>query len=268
MNKNKKYIGFALLYIFVLSIFVPIAAFIEKKHSEFQETESCLIICESEPYSDIRNEPEVSADSSNDTESTLVSENVSENTSDEFENSDSESIVSYDSEHSIVESYETNDSSTLELPSISTSRKLFTDYRCYNLWYTPHYRLQQMAWTDEYGLRRFNDDYIVGLGQFYSTDIGDRFLVTLDTGVTFSIILGDNKAATDCDERNQYTPCTDFNGSANANVLEFIVDHNSLPKEVHMCGGVECLDKFKGDIVKLEYLGRDTSNDWDTYETR
>ncbi len=46
-----------------------------------------------------------------------------------------------------------------QLPAIKTNVKFFTDYRSYNLWYTPHFRLQQEAWTDEQGLRRFNEDY-------------------------------------------------------------------------------------------------------------
>ena len=28
------------------------------------------------------------------------------------------------------------------------------------------------------------------------------------------------------------------------------------------------IDEFKGNIVKMVYLGRDNSADWDTYETR
>ena len=54
------------------------------------------------------------------------------------------------------------------LPDLPTYRYLCTDYRHYNLPNTPHYRMQQMAWTDEIGCRRFNDDYIVGLGTGYS----------------------------------------------------------------------------------------------------
>ena len=34
------------------------------------------------------------------------------------------------------------------LPPLPTNIKSYTDYRCYNLWYTPHYRLQQASRTD------------------------------------------------------------------------------------------------------------------------
>lgn len=157
---------------------------------------------------------------------------------------------------------------SLELPSISTKVKLFTDYRVYNLWYTPHYRLQQAAWTDEQGLRRFKNDYIVALGSYYSTDIGDRFEITLDSGRMFTVIMGDGKWDADCDERKMYTPCIDYGGEPAANVLEFVVDKNILDDEVYKYGSLERLNGFEGNITKMEYLGRDNSQDWDLYETK
>lgn len=154
-----------------------------------------------------------------------------------------------------------------ELPTISTNVKLFTDYRAYNLWYTPHYRLQQVAWTDNYGLRRFNNDYIVALGSYYSVEIGDRFEITLTNGNIFTVIFGDGKADIDCDSKCMYTPCLDYNGNQVANLLEFIIDETKLPKDVYEYGSIDKLEEFSGDIVKMVYLGRDQSQDWDTYET-
>lgn len=154
-----------------------------------------------------------------------------------------------------------------ELPVISTNIKLFTDYRAYNLWYTPHYRLQQVAWTDNYGLRRFNNDYIVALGSYYSVKIGDRFEITLTNGNIFTVIFGDGKADIDCDSKCMYTPCFDYNGNQVANLLEFIIDEAKLPKDVYEYGSIDKLEEFSGDIVKMVYIGRDDSADWDTYET-
>lgn len=154
------------------------------------------------------------------------------------------------------------------LPSLPTHVKSCTDYRCYNLWYTPHYRLQQAAYTDSDGLRRFNEDYIVAMGAFYSVDIGDRFKITLDTGKEFTVILGDGKAPIDCDPTNMYSPCNGYDGKECANVLEFIMDKDIISKDVYAYGSIDCLDKFAGNIVKMEYLGRDSSADWETYETK
>lgn len=153
----------------------------------------------------------------------------------------------------------------LELPSISTEAKLFTDYRFLNLQWTPHYRLQQRAYTDSNGLRRFNDDYMVAMGSFYSTSIGDRFKVTLESGIEFTVILADAKWDSDCDERNMYMPYTNYNGETVGNLLEFIIDKDVLDYKIYAYGDLNIMDKFKGSITKLEYLGRDTSGDWDSY---
>jgi hypothetical protein len=153
-----------------------------------------------------------------------------------------------------------------ELPVISTHVKFFTDYRYYNLRYTPHYRLQQAAWTDSQGLRRYNDDYIVALASYYTTKIGDRFEVTLDTGKVFTVIFGDGKVDADCDSKKMYTPCVDYDGNDAANLLEFIIDEKMLSSEVYNYGSIDCLDEFKGNVEKMVYLGRDNSQDWDTYE--
>ena len=154
----------------------------------------------------------------------------------------------------------------LPLPEIPSNMKLCTDYRFYNIKGTPHNRLQLSAWTDEFGCRRYNDDYIVGLGSFYSVDIGDRFEVTLDTGRVFTIILGDGKADCDTDELNMFTPCFNYDGEYCANILEFIIDKDVMYDKCYQYGSLDYHDEFKGDIVKMVYLGRDNGGDWVTYE--
>ena len=151
------------------------------------------------------------------------------------------------------------------LPSISTHIKFFIDYRSYNLPYTPHYRLQQAAWTDQNGLRRFNNDYIIALGSYYSTSIGDRFKVVLSSGNTFTAILGDGKWDGDCDSKCMYMPCTDYSGKKVGNLMEFVIDEETINPAVYEYGSIEVIEGFEGDIVQMEYLGRDMSQDWDTY---
>ena len=63
-----------------------------------------------------------------------------------------------------------------------------------------------------------------------------------------------------------YAPCYDYNGNLCANVLEFIIDSDAMSKEVYSYGSIDCIDEFKRNIVKMVYLGRDNSTDWDTYE--
>lgn len=151
------------------------------------------------------------------------------------------------------------------LPDIDLSVKTFTDYRVYNVSGTPHKRLQQACWTDINGFRRFNDDYVVALGSYYTVDIGDRFRVKLETGAEFTVILGDGKDDRDTDSNNQYAPCINYDGEHVGNLLEFIVDADVLPFEVYAYGDVSKFAFMKGTVVELEYIGHDDSNDWYTY---
>ncbi len=151
------------------------------------------------------------------------------------------------------------------LPEIATNMKFFTDFRFYNVPGTPHKRLQEVCRTDEYGLRRFGEDYAVGLGSFYSIDIGDRFAVKLDSGAEFTVIVGDGKADCDTDETNRYTPCLNYEGEPCANVIEFIADTETMEKAAVRYGSADYYPHLRGNIVEMIYLGRDTSYDWDTY---
>jgi hypothetical protein len=152
------------------------------------------------------------------------------------------------------------------IPTLSTVRKQCTDYRHYNIAGSPHNRLQQAAWTDSIGCRRFNNDYIVALGTFYTEKIGDRFEITLANGNVFTVIFGDSKADKDTDATHMYAPCPLYGtDELGANLLEFIIDEDVMTRECYEYGGVDYYEEFRSDIVKMVYLGRDNSADWDTW---
>jgi len=153
------------------------------------------------------------------------------------------------------------------LPDLPTFVMFGTDYHRYDLWYTPHYRMRLLAETDEHGARKYRDCFMVGLGSYYTEDIGDVFEITLDNGYSFRIILGDGKADGDTDDRNMYTPVPDWFGEECANVLEFIIDAENMPNDAYESGGMHYFEEFQGNIESMVYLGRDTSNDWTTYYT-
>ena len=152
------------------------------------------------------------------------------------------------------------------LPSMPTNMKYCTDYRWYGIEGTPHNRMQNLSYTDEIGCRKYNDDYCVGLGSFYSERIGDRFEVTLENGNVFTIITGDMKADCDTDITNMYAPCINYDGEQCANVIEFIIDDKVVSDDMYAYGSLDYHEDFKGDIIKMVYLGRDSSMDWDLYE--
>lgn len=155
----------------------------------------------------------------------------------------------------------------MELPNLSTNVKYCTDYRCYNIEGTPQKYIQDHSVTDEYGLRKFKGDYCIGLGTAYSNRIGDRFYIELDNGTSFTMIVSDIKADQDTDPSNRYCPCVDYDGNLAANVLEFIMDSDSVSDEMYAYGSIHYYDYFDGDIVKMVYLGRslNVQTGWEYY---
>ena len=131
----------------------------------------------------------------------------------------------------------------MEIPSTNSGQKTFMDYRAITCTSSKQYVLQQSAWTDDIGLRRYNDDYMIALGTYYG-NVGDRFRITLDTGKTFTAIMGDVKDNAHTDSKNQHKE---------GNIVEFIVDGDYLSKLVWYHGDVSYAG-FKGKISSIEKL--------------
>ena len=127
------------------------------------------------------------------------------------------------------------------------------DYRKITDKSSAQYMLQIEAYTDDMGLRKYEDHYIVAMGTYYSDNVGDTFKITLDNDTSFNVIIGDIKADCHTDSQNMYSPVYDNNGNLiSANVIEFIVDTKKLDKSVTKLGTVSTYDNFKGNIVKIE----------------
>lgn len=133
------------------------------------------------------------------------------------------------------------------VPDIDSDFKSYMDYRCITNTESAQYKLQQKCYTDENGLRIHDGYYVVALGTYYSSTVGERFKITLDTGEELYCEVGDVKANCDTDETNRYVPI-------NGNIVEFIVDTKKLPKEVRFMGTVSAIDIFEGDVESIEKL--------------
>lgn len=140
-----------------------------------------------------------------------------------------------------------SDVSAYKVPTVNTSFKSFTYYTSLNRNST-QWRLQEKAYTDENGLRKIENYYLVAVGTYYSSTIGDLFRFTTDTGNVFEIIVCDIKADKHTDSRNMYTrgknPC----------MVEFYVA-KTLCKTAKVRGSIGVLSGFEGSIVKVEKLG-------------
>lgn len=137
---------------------------------------------------------------------------------------------------------------TMDVPEGDTSFKTYMDFRAITDTSSVQYEMQQEAYTDEYGLRKYkNGDYMVAMGSYYG-QVGDRFRITLDSGETIRCIMGDAKADCHTDAYNQYTPC-----GSGKNVIEFVVDTPALSDEARQMGDISYSDDtFEGNISKIE----------------
>ena len=146
-----------------------------------------------------------------------------------------------------------SNNSEYDIPDYDTSFKTYMDYRTITDKSSAQYMLQREAYTDDMGLRKYGDHYIVAMGTYYSDNVGDTFKITLDNDKSFNVIIGDIKANCHTDSQNMYSPVYDNNGNLiSANVIEFIVDANKLDRSVTKLGTVSAYDNFKGNIVKIE----------------
>lgn len=103
--------------------------------------------------------------------------------------------------------------------------------------------------NDEGYLMYQDEYYCIALGHYFGT-IGDKFLITLDTGFQFKAIIGDMKSKLHTDENNY--------AHTNGHIVEFIIDSThpymqSINIKYH--GLINVADsKFFGSITNIERI--------------
>ena len=123
---------------------------------------------------------------------------------------------------------------------------------------SPQYKMLRQDWiyTDSDGFLRaigekdlgISDDYyVIALGSYYGTAIGNKYKITLNTGKVFYGILGDNKSDRHTDKTHRYT-------LGHNDVVEFIVNKSKLNKFVKKMGNVNVYMPLNGNISKIEKI--------------
>lgn len=133
------------------------------------------------------------------------------------------------------------------MPGGNTAFKSYMDYRAITNKKSPQYKLQNACWTDDNGLRRYGDDYVIAVGTYYADHVGDRLEITLDSGEEFTAIVGDFKADSHTDDTHRYTKMS----NGNKNVIEFVVDTKQLPKKARQMGDISYIQGFEGDVADI-----------------
>lgn len=137
-----------------------------------------------------------------------------------------------------------------DVPDVASNFKAYMDYRCITATGSPQYRLQHdgNAETNSEGFRLYKGEYMVAMGSYYSTEIGTRFRITLDSGKQFYAVLGDQKSDAHTDALHQHR---------NGNVVEFIVDQSSIPAICSEMGDMSYAPEANlvGKVKSIEVLG-------------
>lgn len=118
------------------------------------------------------------------------------------------------------------------IPEKGTGFKAWMDYRTITDSTSDQWALQQDAWTDEDGLRRWGDEgyYMVAMGTYYAGNrCGKVFDITFDGGDSIRCVIADVKQNRHTDALNQHK---------DGNVVEFIVDARTLSNTCKVMGDV------------------------------
>lgn len=120
--------------------------------------------------------------------------------------------------------------------------KSYMGYKAITNKSSQQYQLQQLAYTDENGLRKINGRYCVAIGSHWDVDMGENFDLILENGTIIPCIKADAKADRDTDSSNIYT--------ANGCCSEFIVDTANLDKSAKTSGNISSIDPLWNSPVK------------------
>lgn len=114
--------------------------------------------------------------------------------------------------------------------------------------------------SDQNGIMMYKSYYIVAMGSYYTNyKIGSTFRITLDTGITFDVITGDEKADCDTDSSKTYRP----KGGGRGEIIEFIIACGADGKNCNKYHTMSDYDRslgnlssigFQGNVVKIEKL--------------
>lgn len=178
--------------------------------------------------------------------------NIEDEEIENLENNEIEEVIEpIDDTTECDESEETYDNTEYDdglfYEGFDSSFKAYMDYRCITDTSSVQYEMQQQAYTDERGFRRIGDDYCVALGTGITDGCGERFLITLDSGYSFTAIVADVKSDAHTDATNCYVPRGDNSG----NVVEFIIDTDCAESSMLSSGNAGYYDDLSGNIISV-----------------
>lgn len=155
-----------------------------------------------------------------------------------------EEIEVYDDEPTLIE---------IELPqSKGTKNKTYMDYKLITDKSSPQYKfIQERCKISGNGFLMVDDEwYCVALGNYFSDDIGTKYIITLDSGKQIKIVKTEIKD-------NLHTCDLNYQHKIDGSVIEFLLDTTKLQDKKTQNGylwngNLNNIAKFKGEIIKIE----------------
>lgn len=193
-------------------------------------------------------------DNSSVTEDMIEEDKATEETVEETQNDDEIIAEERKAEEPTEEEYEEYYESEIDsvfCEGFDSSFKAYMDYRCITDTSSVQYEMQQQAYTDNRGFRKIGDDYCIALGTGFTNGCGERFMIYLDSGYSFSAIVADVKSDMHTDSTNCYVP----RGENSGNVVEFIIDSDAAESCMLSSGDAGYYDDLSGNIISVESLG-------------
>ena len=149
-----------------------------------------------------------------------------------------------EAETTIEETAEVEESYTSKYVPSDSGFKSYMSYKAITSKSSPQYKLQQQAYTGEYGIRMVDDRYCIALGSYYTTNIGTRVDVVMENGSVLKCILSDQKD-------NKHTDSQNIRAK-DGSIVEFVVDKKLLHKSAKQMGDISYADaKFSGEISEI-----------------
>lgn len=132
--------------------------------------------------------------------------------------------------------------------------KSFMDYRKITDESSPQWKLQQDAYTGDYGIRMIDNRFCIAVGFAFNPKIGQYIDLKLENGVIIPCIISDEKAIYDTDENNIFT-------SDNGCCTEFVIDIDELNSKVNISGDISsCCKKWDSPVKYIKIYNKNVND--------
>lgn len=124
--------------------------------------------------------------------------------------------------------------------------KSYMPYRAVTNTSSKQYKVRQLAYTSDFGLRKIGERYCVAVGTAVTSNTGTFIDVILKNGIVIPCVVGDIKSNADTNSDNITT-------SDNGCVCEFLTDTELLPNYIkRITGNVShCYDEWMSPVEKI-----------------